>query len=303
MSERELEVDIAGLRLRNPLILAAGILGVTGPSLKRVAESGAGAVVTKSIGPEPRKGYLNPTLTETKCGYLNAMGLPNPGVENFILELEVAKQGKVPLIASVFGGSDEEFSYVGSKMEQAGADAIELNVSCPHAEIAAIGQSPDLTYRIVSAVRKRVNIPIFVKLSPNVSDIVTVAKKCEEAGADGITCINTLRAMAIDIETYSPILGNKIGGLSGPAIKPVAIRCVYEISKEVDIPVIGCGGISSWEDAIEILLAGASTIQIGTAIALRGMKVFKEICEGIRTYLNRKGHKRVKDIVGLSHRI
>ena len=295
-------IEIAGLRMRNPLMLAAGVLGVTGFSLKRVAEAGAGALVTKSIGINSCDGYPNPTITETNCGLLNAMGLPNPGVKDFECELKIAKEGGVPVIASIFGASKEEFVYVGSKMEEAGADAIELNVSCPHAEVMALGQNPDLTSDVIKTVKKGVDIPVFVKLTPNVTDIVLVAKSAEKAGADAITCINTLRAMAIDVETSTPILANKVGGLSGPAIKPVAVRCVFEISKEVNIPVIGCGGITHWQDAVEFMLAGASAIQIGTAIAFRGLRVFKEITEGIQTYLSKKEYRNAKEIVGLSHK-
>lgn len=295
-------IEIAGLKFRNPVMLAAGVLGVTGYSLKRVAEAGAGAIVTKSIGIKPRDGYPNPTITETNCGLLNAMGLPNPGVEDFENELKIAKEGGVSVIASIFGATKEEFAYVGSVMEEAGADAIELNVSCPHAEVVALGQSPDLTSDVVETVKKDVDIPVFVKLTPNVTDIVLVAKSAERAGADAITCINTLRAMSVDVETGKPILANKVGGLSGPAIKPIAVRCVFEISKEVNIPVIGCGGITYWQDAVEFILAGASAIQIGTAIAFRGLRVFKEITEGTQAYLSKKGYRNVKEIVGLSHK-
>jgi len=298
----DVSVEVAGLRLRNPLVLAAGVLGVTGLSLRRVAEAGAGAVVTKSIGPKPREGYANPALLETNCGFLNAIGLPNPGAEEFGHEIKDAKEGGIPVIVSIFGASKREFAYVGSLMEKAGADALELNISCPHAEVSDFGQSPDLTYGIVETVKKSVGIPVFVKLTPNVTDIVTIAKKAEEAGADALTCVNTLRAMAIDIETFRPFLANRVGGLSGPAIKPVAVRCVYEVSKAVNIPVVGCGGITHWEDAVEFMLAGASAVQIGSAIALRGLEVFKDITEGIRAYLERKGYGSVKEIVGLSHK-
>jgi dihydroorotate dehydrogenase (NAD+) catalytic subunit len=296
------EIDIAGIKLSNPLMLAAGVLGVTGFSLKRVAEAGAGAVVTKSIGPNPREGHPNPTITETNYGLLNAMGLPNPGVKDFKHEIKIAKKGGVPVIASIFGASKEEFTYVGSMMEQAGVDALELNISCPHAEVVSLGQNPDLAFDVINAVKNDIEIPVFVKLTPNVTDISTIARRAEEAGADAITCINTLRAMAIDFETGRPILANKIGGLSGPAIKPIAIRCVFEVSKEVNIPVIGCGGITFWQDAIEFIQAGASAVQIGTAIAFRGLNIFREITSGIQTYLEKKRYRNLKEIVGLSHK-
>ncbi len=293
---------MAGLAMRNPVMLAAGILGVTGLSLRRVAEAGAGAVVTKSIGPSPRAGYGNPTLVGVECGLLNAVGLPNPGAEEFAREVEVAKEGGVPVIASIFGPSEREFAHVASVMEGAGADGLELNVSCPHAEVADLGQSPDLTAGVVKAVKKSVGIPVLVKLTPNVTDIVAVARRAEEAGADGLTCVNTLRAMAIDTETGRPILANRVGGLSGPAIRPVAVRCVYEVSREVGIPVVGCGGVVDWRDAVEFLLAGASAVQVGSAVAWRGLGVFREVAEGIRAYLERKNYRSVSEIVGLSHR-
>lgn len=297
-----MKMEIAGLLMNNPVMLAAGVLGITGSSLKRVAEADAGAVVTKSIGLRHREGHPNPTITETNCGFLNAMGLPNPGVREFKDEMKIAKEGNVPVIASIFGESKQEFAEVGSLMEKAGADALELNVSCPHQEVVVFGQSPTLTSDVVESVKKNVEIPVFVKLTPNVTDITAVARKAEEAGADGITCINTIRAMAIDIETGKPILANKVGGLSGPAIKPIAVRCVFDVSNNVDIPVIGCGGIAYWQDAVEFMLAGASAIQIGTAITSKGLGIFREITNGIQEYLIRKGYESVKDIVGLSHR-
>ena len=296
-----LGVELAGLKLRNPVMLAAGILGVTGLSLKRVAEAGAGAVVSKSIGPEPREGYVNPTFTGTPGGFLNSMGLPNPGAEAFTQEVKIAKEAGVPVVVSIFGGSKREFAHVGVLMEEAGADALELNLSCPHSELVAFGQSGELTFGVVEAVKKHVGVPVFAKLTPNVTDIAAVARKAEEAGADAVTCINTLRAMAIDAETGRPILANRFGGLSGPAIKPVALRCVFEVAEAVNIPVIGCGGITSWQDAVEFLLAGASAAQIGSAVALKDLEVFSEVAEGIRAYLERKGYWRVKEIVGLSH--
>lgn len=297
----DLGVELAGLKLQNPVMLAAGILGVTGLSLRRVAEAGAGAVVTKSIGPEPREGYSNPTFTGTPGGFLNSIGLPNPGAEAFAHEVKIAKKGGVPVIVSIFGASKREFARVGVLMEEAGADALELNLSCPHSRLLAFGQSPQLTFSVVEAVKKRVGVPVFAKLTPNVADIAAVARKAEEAGADAVTCINTLRAMAIDAETGRPILANRFGGLSGPAIKPVAVRCVFEVAEAVDIPVIGSGGITTWEDAVEFMLAGASAVQIGSAVALKDLEVFREVAEGIRAYLKRKGYRSVKEIVGLSH--
>ena len=303
MSSR-LAREVAGLKLANPTMLAAGILGLTGSSLRSVINAGAGAVVTKSVGLKPREGYPNPTVVQVEGGLINAMGLPNPGIRYFSGEIREAKEGGVPVIVSVYGFSPEEFAEVAGIAAEAGADALELNVSCPHVEKTGteIGQNPHLVAEVVEMVKKRVHKPVFVKLTPHVADITEVAKAAVEAGADAITAINTVRAMAIDVETTWPILANKIGGLSGPAIKPIALRCVYEVFQEVDVPVIGCGGITTWRDAVEFMLAGASAIQIGTAISLKGLGVFKSIPRGIDAYLKKGDFRSVTEIVGLSHR-
>jgi dihydroorotate dehydrogenase (NAD+) catalytic subunit len=303
MSSR-LAIEIVGLKLANPTMLASGILGLSGLTLKRVVDAGAGAVVTKSVGLESREGYPNPTVVQTECGLLNAVGLPNPGVHYFSQEIREAKKLGVPIIVSVYSFSSEEFAEAARVAVEAGADAIELNVSCPHVEKtgAEIGQSPQLVAEIVKKVKDKVDKPVFAKLTPNVANIAEVTKAATEAGADAITAINTVKAMAIDVETARPILANKIGGLSGTAIKPIAVRCVFEIYREVDVPVIGCGGISTWRDAVEFMLAGASAVQIGTAIAFNGLDVFKSVTKGVDAYLKRRGFRSVKEIVGLSHR-
>ena len=301
-----LEVEVAGLKFRNPVLLAAGILGMTAESLIRVAEAGAGGLVTKSIGLKPRKGYPNPTVVQVSCGLINAMGLPNPGIKTFSEEIrEVKRRVKVPLIVSVYGYSAEEFAETAELAVEAGADAVELNVSCPHVEGTGgeIGQNPELLKEVVSKVKRRISKPIFVKLSPNVTDIAYLAEIAVKAGADAITAINTVRAMKIDIKTGRPILANRIGGLSGPAIKPIAVRCIYEIYERVRVPIFGCGGILNWRDAIELILAGASAVQIGTAIAVKDLEVFRTIPKGIEKYIRRKGFGSVKEIVGLSHRL
>ncbi len=299
---RRLATEIAGLKLANPTMLAAGILGLTGSSLRSVVEAGAGAVVTKSLGLKQREGYPNPTVVQVDCGLLNAMGLPNPGVRHFGEEIKEVKETGVPVIVSIYAFSSEEFAKAAEVAVDVGADALELNVSCPHVEEtgAEIGSDPELVTEVVRKVKNKVDKPVFVKLTPNVANIVEVAKAAVEAGADAITAINTVRAMAIEIETTRPLLANKIGGLSGPAIKPIAVRCVYEIYREVDVPVIGCGGITDWRDAVEFTLAGASAVQIGTAIAFKGLGVFKSVTRGIDAYVGKKGFGSVKDIVGLA---
>lgn len=300
----KLAVELAGLRLANPTMLAAGILGMTSLSLKRVTEAGAGAVVTKSIGLKSRTGYTNPTVVQTDCGVLNAMGLPNPSIEYFAGEITEAKTIGCPVIVSVYGFSAEEFVQVAKKAENAGADGLELNVSCPHVEKTGseIGQDTMLLEEVVRAVKRETRIPVFVKLTPNVTDIVECAKAAEKSGADAVVAINTVRAMAINVEAMKPILGNKFGGLSGPAIKPIALRCVYEIYRQVNVPIIGCGGVSDWRGAVEFMLAGAKAVQIGTAVAFKGLDVFQSVTKGIDAYLETKGFESVKEIVGLAHK-
>ncbi len=298
-----LTVDLAGLRLSNPTMLASGIWGLTADSLMNAVTGGAAAIVTKSVGLTPRRGYVNPTVVQASCGLINAMGLPNPGIEEFIEEIHESNSFGVPVIVSVYGFSAEEYVRVARKAVNAGADAVELNVSCPHVKETGseIGQDPEVLAEVVRKVKVEVGKPVFVKLSPNVTSIKRIAEVAASCGADALTAINTVKAMAIDTETTMPVLSNKRGGLSGPAIKPIAIRCVYEIYECTKLPIVGCGGIANWQDAVEFLLAGATAIQIGTAVAEGGPMVFKAVTEGIETYLKRKGFERVKEIVGLSH--
>jgi dihydroorotate dehydrogenase (NAD+) catalytic subunit len=281
-----LTVDAGGLLLRSPVMLAAGILGTTGASLRRAAQAGAGGVVTKSLGTVPREGHSGPTVVQVECGLLNAMGLPNPSYKDFQDEIEIARRGGVPVIASIFGSSAEEFAMIARGLD---ADAFELNLSCPHAEKygSELGRYPDLVESVTGAVKAAANVPVWVKLTPNTADIAELGLAAQRGGADAVVAINTLKAMAIDIETGYPILGNKFGGLSGQAIKPVAVRCVYELSSNLEIPVIGVGGVTSWEDAAEMIMAGACAVQVGTALQ-RGYGIFEEIADGLSRYLERK---------------
>jgi len=304
LETNRLHVDLAGLKLANPTILASGILGLSAESSGNVVIGGAGAIVTKSVGLRPRKGYANPTVVQTSCGLINAMGLSNPGITEFVKEIREVKNLGVPVIVSVYGFSADEYAIVAKKAVDAGADSLELNVSCPHVKDTGseIGQNPEILAEVVRKVKASVDKPVFVKLSPNVTNITENAEVATKAGADALTIINTVKAMAIDTETAMPILSNKTGGLSGTAIKPIAVRCVYEIYEKVKVPIIGCGGITNWRDAVEFLLAGATAIQIGTAIAIEGPNVFEAVAWGINSYLKKKGFKSVKEIVGLSHR-
>ena len=305
MSKNLLSTTMIGFKLANPTVLASGILGYTGDFLQRVSESGAGAVVTKSIGIEPRAGYPNPTVVQAEAGLINAVGLPNPGVNDFAEEITYTKTVvKVPLIVSVFGYAAEEYAAAAAKVVNAGADAVELNVSCPHVKDTGheIGQHQKTLTEVIEKVRASVKKPVIVKLSPNVTDIVEIAKRAVEAGADALTAVNTVKAMAIDVEAQMPVLSNVKGGLSGPAIKPIALRCVYDLFEaDLKVPIFGCGGVASWQDAVEFLLAGASAVQIGTAIAMDDLGVFQKVNKGLQSYLIKKGYGSVKEIVGLSH--
>ncbi len=299
----KLEVDLAGIRLRNPTILASGVMGETGESLLRVAEAGAGGLVTKSIGLEPRKGYPNPTLVELPDGYINAMGLPGPGIEAFAEEMEIAKKGGVPIIGSLFAAIPEDFTALAGKMEDYGAAAIELNLSCPHAKGYGmeVGIDPDAVRAIVSSVKNAVGIPVMAKLTPNTHRLVDVARAVEAAGGDAIVAVNTVKAMAISVEARRPILYNRTGGLSGPAIKGVGVRCVYELHGAVKLPIVGVGGIESARDALEYMMAGASAVQIGSAVGRRGLNVFRNICDGLSEYMAANGLDGLNEIMGVAH--
>jgi len=290
--------------MKNPTMLAAGVLGSTAASLNWAARSGAGAVVTKSFGLHPNKGYVNPTTVEVTGGIINAIGLSNPGVDTFYGELEKIEK-TTPTIASIYGSSAQEFSQIAAKVENL-VDIIELNVSCPHAQKgcgASIGADPELTEEIVKAVKNAVEIPVIAKLTPNVTDIVEIALSAEKAGCDGLTLINSLGpGMKIDLDTANPILSNKFGGLSGPAIKPVALRCVFDVYDAVEIPVVGVGGISDYRDAVEFIFAGARCVQIGTSIMYKGLDIFKEITDGMKKFMYNKGYESIDEMVGIAHK-
>jgi len=241
---------------------------------------------------------------EVACGYINAMGLPNPGVASFKEEIrKYKKETNTPLIASVYGSTEDEFTIVSKELAKAGADIIELNVSCPHSkeEIINIGLDPKATRNVVEAVKSEVKLPVFVKMpgNTNISNLLEVAKEAIRGGVDGFTAINTLPAMVIDIETFKPMLGYGVGGLSGPAIKPVAIRVVFELRKITDLPIIGVGGATSYRDVVEFILAGANAVGIGTALVWDPeIKIFEKIQRELKDYMNRKGIGSLRDIIG-----
>lgn len=300
--EPDLSVEFAGIKLPNPTILASGILGVSSEILIRVSRAGAGAVVSKSFNRKGREGYRNPSFIEVHGGFLNALGIPNPGMEEMREEVETASKQGVPVIASVFGFDAEEFAESAAMGEKGGAIAVELNVSCPHVKEVGveIGQRPLAVAEVTRAVKSRVRIPVFVKLSPNVTDISEIAKAAETAGADAITAINTVLGTSVDVDSGFPILGGVLGGLSGPAIHPIALRAVYQIRRAVNIPVIGVGGIDDWRGAVQMMMAGASAVQIGSAITSKGLSVFRDVTTGIAKFLELKGYRSVSEIVSLA---
>ncbi|MBN2229768.1 MAG: dihydroorotate dehydrogenase [Candidatus Thorarchaeota archaeon] len=279
--------------------LASGILGVTASTMIRATKSGADAVVTKSIGLVSRKGHPGPVLTSSHGGLLNAVGLTNPGIDEFANEMHLLKEAKIPVILSIFGDTPEEIAIIAEKGEKMKPSAIELNLSCPHATISQISHSTKLTSNFVQAAKEAVHLPVFAKITPNASDYVAIGKAAEEAGADAIVAINTVRGMKIDIHQMRPVLGNRVGGLSGPPIFPIAVRCVYDLSQTLSIPIIGVGGVSSWQDAIEMHLAGASAIQIGTAV-MDDLTIFSKIKSGVSSYLGEKGYRDTSEIIGLA---
>ncbi len=299
----DITTNIAGIKIENPTILASGIMDEDAGSIQRIIDNGAGAIVTKSIGSISRAGYPNPTLIELDHGILNAMGLPNPGIDDFGKEIKLLTLSKIPIIGSIFAGTIDEFINLAKKMQNYGVSALELNLSCPHAKHYGLelGCDSNLVRKITSSVKKSVKIPVFVKLSPNVTNIVEIAKSAQEGKADAIVAINTVKAMKIDIDIGKPVLSNKIGGYSGEAIKPIGVRCVYELSANIDIPIIGVGGIKTGEDVIEYLMAGASAVQIGSGIYYRGTEIFGKLNKEIIDWMELHSYAKLKDLIGVSH--
>ncbi len=300
-----LTVKVAGVEFRNPFLLASGIWGESGASLHRAYVAGAGGVVTNSIGREPRTGYPNPTIERLDdWGLLNAMGLPNPGIKNYAEEVRFALSKGVKVVGSVFGGTPEEFALLSVEMEKLGVGSIELNLSCPHAKGygSEIGADPELLSEVVRAVKKAVKVPVWAKLTPNTSDPALLAAAAESAGADAISAINTVRALAIDPVGMRPVLYHGLGGLSGPAIKPIGLAFIWQAYEKVRIPLVGIGGITTPEDAFEYLLAGATLLEVGTAVADSGGTVFHTLADGLREILKERGFGNVAEAVGAAHR-
>ncbi|MDO8602487.1 MAG: dihydroorotate dehydrogenase [Candidatus Omnitrophota bacterium] len=295
-----MKIKIGKIRLKNPVMVASGTFGYAKEFEKLVNLKQIGAIITKTITLNPRQGNLMPRICETAAGMLNAIGLQNEGIDYFIKEkMPYLSRIGTPIIASISGNNIDEFFILARRLDKInGISGIELNISCPNIKCKGlVAQDQKETYEVVKAVRKTTSKTIITKLSPNVTDITEIAKAAEDAGSDAVSLVNTFLGMAIDVETGRSKLGNITGGLSGPCIKPIALRMVYEVSKNIDIPVIGMGGIMNASDAIEFILAGAAVIQVGTANFIEpGVSV--KIIKGIEAYLKKHKIEKIEHIIG-----
>lgn len=300
-SSPDLRVDIGGLVLKNPVMTASGTFGYGREFSEMVDLTRLGAVVVKGLSLQPSMGNPPPRIAETACGMLNAIGLENVGVDAFIRDkLPFLKTFSVPVIVNIYGKSVEEYAELAGRLDPVqGVSAVEVNISCPNVKAGGVsfGVDPEAAYTVVREVRLRTARPLIVKLSPNVSDIARIAEKAVDAGADALSLINTITGMAVDIERRRPKLANVTGGLSGPAVKPVALRMVWEVAKTVKVPVIGIGGIMTAEDALEFLITGAAAVQVGTANFVNPGATM-EILDGIDAYLVKHGIEKVTDLIG-----
>jgi dihydroorotate dehydrogenase (NAD+) catalytic subunit len=297
----EMRVDIGGLIIKNPVMTASGTFGYGKEYAPYLDISRLGAIITKGVSLEPRAGNKPPRIMETACGMLNAIGLENPGAHAFIKdELPLLREFEVPVIANVFGETIEEFKKVtGLLSETKEVKGLEINISCPNVKRGGIifGSDPDMAHAVTRDVKRLTDLPVIIKLTPNVTDICLIAETVEEGGADAISLINTLTGMSVDVERRIPHLANVTGGLSGPAIKPIALRMVWQVVKRVKIPVIGIGGIVNAADALEFLIVGARAVQIGTANFINPCAT-TDIIDGIENYLKRHNIADVNDLIG-----
>lgn len=303
-AERDLGVALGPLQLANPVMTASGTFGYAAEFANLVDLHCLGALVVKGISLKSRPGNPPPRVVETACGMLNAIGLENVGLQRFITEkMPFLRTCRSRVIVNILGDSIEEYAILASELsEVAGIDGLEINISCPNVKKGgvAFGTVPEMAASVTAAVKNATRLPVIVKLSPNVTDIVAMAQAVEASGADAISLINTLIGMAIDTQTRKPKLANIIGGLSGPAIKPIALRMVWQVASAVSIPVIGIGGIGTAEDAIEFLLAGATAVQVGTA-NFYNPRAAEQILTGIEHYLHQQGESSVRAIIGSLH--
>lgn len=301
MGQVDLSVNIGGIAMRNPVTTASGTFGFGQEYSAFVNLNKLGAVVVKGITLEPRLGNPMPRIVETVAGMLNAVGLQNPGVDVFLEEkMPFLRQYNVPVIVNIAGNTVEEYAMVARRLDKTpGVAGLEVNISCPNVKQGgmAFGSDSGMAAAVIRAVKENTGLPVIAKLSPNVTDIGEVACAVAEAGADGLSLINTLLGMAIDIDRKKPVLANVVGGLSGPAVKPVAVRCVWQVSQAVDLPIIGMGGITCWEDALEFIMAGATAVAVGTANFVNPRTTI-DIIEGLQNYCLNHGVGDIKELIG-----
>ncbi len=301
MKTMDLSVNIGGISLKNPVMTASGTFGYAKEFHEIIDINRLGGIIVKGISLKPSKGNPPPRIVETPCGMLNAIGLENVGIEAFIeKKLPFLSGVSAPLFLNIYGKTAEEYVQLAKRIDEFDDVAgIEVNISCPNVKAGgvAFGVDPDQVFKVVQGVRKSTAKPLMVKLSPNVTDITEIAKKAESAGADSVSLINTITGMAIDIDTRKPELANITGGLSGPAIRPIALRMVWQVAQAVNIPVIGIGGILTARDALAFLIAGAAAIQVGTANFINP-RATMDILEGIEAFLKEKKIGRLGDIIG-----
>ncbi|WP_021171471.1 Dihydroorotate dehydrogenase B (NAD(+)), catalytic subunit [Sporomusa ovata DSM 2662] len=299
-AEAMLAVNIAGIKMKTPVMTASGTFGFGLEYSDFVDLNKVGAIVVKGTTLAPKAGNSGRRIAETPAGMMNCIGLENPGVDEFITKtMPQLAAYQVPVIVNISGNTVEDYGELAARLDQSGIAGLEVNISCPNVKQGGIafGTCPESASEVVREVKKKTSLPVIVKLSPNVTDVVLMARAVEDAGADAISLINTLLGMAIDIKTWQPVLGNTVGGLSGPAIKPVAVRMVWQVAQAVKVPLIGMGGIMTAEDAIEFILAGASAVAVGTANFVNPY-VSVEVAEGIRDYLIKRGLTQIGDLVG-----
>lgn len=301
-----LAVNIGGIKMKNPVTTASGTFGFGTEYAPYVDLNRLGAIVVKGTTLEPRAGNPTPRLVETPAGILNSIGLQNPGVERFIEEALPYLAGyDLPVIVNIAGDTVEDYARLAARLDRAGGVAgLEVNISCPNVKKGGMqfGSDPAMAAEVTRAVKGNTDLPVIVKLSPNVTSIVAVAERVAEAGADALSMINTLLGMAIDIRTRRPLLGNVMGGLSGPAVKPVAVRAVWQVYREVRLPIIGMGGITCAEDAIEFILAGATAVAVGTANFVNP-RATMDVLDGIENYLVENGIDDINELVGAAHNL
>jgi len=301
VEKSDMKISIGSLRLKNPVMTASGTFGYGEEYSSLVNLHRLGAIIVKGISLLPRQGNPPPRIAETACGMLNAIGLENVGLDRFLSEKIPFLQGtNTPLIVNILGDTVEDYQQLAARLnKEEKVAALEVNISCPNVKQGgvAFGTDPEMAYAVTKGVRQHFSRPVIVKLSPNVTDITEIARAVEEAGADAVSLINTVLGMAIDIESCQPKLANIFGGLSGPAIKPIALRLVWQVAESVSIPIIGIGGITTPEDAIEFMLAGACAVQVGTTNFINP-RATEEIIQGIGTYLTENSMASIQDLIG-----